>query len=139
MHSDKDCIYEDARNCAVGGNESFFKIYRQCKYLRENGYPEHNGLYENNLIFRKHNDQLVIGLCEKWWAEYHKFCNRDQLTLCYVFWKNNFQPSLLLPKEENTWNKTHFNRVLHDYSFMYHVKRRVRHILGTFLFKIYPF
>ena len=138
-HPDKDCIYTDARNCACGGNESFWAIYNQCKFLKGEGYPEKNGLYENNLIFRNHNDKQIEDICVQWWDIYMKFSKRDQLSLCYILWKNGFKPEILLPDNINTWDKKHFNRVLHEFTFMYHVKRRLKHIINSILFNVFKF
>ena len=138
-HPDKNCIYEDARSCACGGNESFFKIYSQCLYLKSSKYPDNNGLYENNVIFRRHNCIDVINISEQWWSLYLRYSKRDQLSLCYVFWRNSFTPSLLFPPHINTWDKSHFRRLPHKYSFMYRVKRRFRHVINSVLFRIIKF
>lgn len=138
-HPDKNCIYVDARSCACGGNEGFFAIYNQCKFLRSEGYPDGNGLFENNIIFRDHNSKIIVKIDEQWWSIYLKYSKRDQLCLCYVFWKFSFVPTLLFPENVNTWNKEHFNRVTHIYSFRYRIKRRLRHYINLILFKVFKF
>lgn len=55
-HPDLDCIYDDALLCMQLGNESYHKLKRQVDFLKREGYPAHNGLYENNVMLRQHNN-----------------------------------------------------------------------------------
>ena len=62
-------------------------VYNNYKSL---GFPEHYGLYEANVIIRKHNNKSVIDLMEYWWSEILNNSHRDQLSLNYVIWKYDF-------------------------------------------------
>ena len=59
--------------------------------LRKSRYPEKNGLYENNLIIRKHNDPALIALILEWWDMLSRYSKRDQLSLVYLLWKHKIQ------------------------------------------------
>lgn len=49
-HPIYNCIYADAFKCIWDGRDSYSMIKKQVKYLKSQGYPFGNGLYENNLI-----------------------------------------------------------------------------------------
>ncbi len=57
-------------------------------FLEQEGFPRDFGLSENNLIYRRHHDALVIKLMSDWWNVYSSGPSRDQASLSYVFWKN---------------------------------------------------
>ncbi len=50
-----------------------------------------NGLTATGIIFRKNNDQQLIKVMEDWWEEIQNNSRRDQLSFCYVCWKNHFE------------------------------------------------
>lgn len=104
LHPRFDCIYDDAIKCIWDGRDSYFAIKKQISFLYSQKYPSHNGLYENNLILRKHNEELIIKISEEWWQLYNSFSKRDQLSLCYVLWKNDYIPDLLFPMGVSTRN-----------------------------------
>ena len=58
------------------------------KYKREN-FPDNNGLSENCLIIRKHNELRCINFMNKWFNEIKRNSHRDQLSFNYILWKNN--------------------------------------------------
>lgn len=88
-HPVRDCIYEEADSCIKEGRDSKNLITRQVEFVKQNGFPEKNGLYENNIILRMHKEKEIISLSKKWWDMYLKYSKRDQLSLAYLLWKNN--------------------------------------------------
>ncbi len=105
-HHFRDCIYDEIKVC-IGGNKDDVKLLLKLySFLKKEGYPRHNGLYENNVIFRRHNNYLVIKASELWWKMYNQFARRDQLSLCYVYWKIGIKCSYFFPKGINTRNST---------------------------------
>lgn len=114
LHPKLDCIYDDAIQCILGGRDGYFAIRRQVKFLHAQNYPSHNGLYENNLILRKHNEEVIRKISDDWWKLYTLYSKRDQLSLCYVLWKYGFSPDLLFPKGKSTRNSTCINYVGHN-------------------------
>ena len=103
-HLGRDCVYDEIIRCYQDRRLGFAAAKRQWNHLKEEGYPRHFGLYENNLIFRRHTDSLVMSLSEEWWQEYLAFSSRDQLSLMPVYWRNSFRPNLLLGADFNTRN-----------------------------------
>ena len=56
---------------------------------RDEGFPRQFGLYETNVVLRKHNEPLVGKVDVDWWREIDSGSRRDQLSLTYVLWKDN--------------------------------------------------
>lgn len=122
IHPDRDCLYKEAKECVRLGRDTYFNIRKQIRFLKAEGFPANYGLYENNLIFRMHNDEKIIKISEDWWNQFCTFSRRDQLCLCYVFWKNQFKPDLFLPKGVSTHNYSCVERLSHSVPSM---KKRI--------------
>lgn len=88
-----DCIYTEIKSVREKNFDSEENIKKIESFLKENNFPEHYGLNENNLIYRVHNDSKIIKIMEEWWAFIRDFTKRDQLSLVYVLWKNSIKPS----------------------------------------------
>ena len=104
-----DCIYEHAFVVLSNGLDTEQSVFLWCHKLRKEGYPKNNGLFENNIIFRRNN-----GVCRQvddmWWNMYCNYSRRDQLSLFYVFWKHpSLQYGLFLPEGERAINSELFN------------------------------
>lgn len=97
-HFLRNCIYQEAQACIREGRERKSIIQQQIEYLKTNNFPKDQGLFENNIILRKHNNKEIISLGEEWWNLYLQFSKRDQLSLVYLFWKNNITCHELLPE-----------------------------------------
>ena len=62
------------------------QLEKQLAYFRQQGFPENYGMFENNLLYRKHNLPEVQNMMEHWWKWVSEYCRRDQASLAYVFW-----------------------------------------------------
>lgn len=87
-HFARDCMYEEAKECVVLGKTKYGETKKQMKSYREEGFLEKFGLGENNILFRKHNNEKVVKIMTDWWDELNTKTKRDQLSLAYVLWKN---------------------------------------------------
>ena len=112
-HPTRDCIYQELEQCLNVRKVTPWQYIQHRELYRKSGLPHHWGLYENNVILRKHNDAKVINISELWWTEYSKISNRDQLSLMLVYWKQQFRPEILLEEGENTRNSTVIGCVHH--------------------------
>lgn len=86
-HSGRDCLYEEARMCIEMGKDKPETIEAECAYMKEQGFPEHYGLYETNLMYRNLNDLTLPKIMETWWQMVRDFSRRDQLSQMYAVWK----------------------------------------------------
>ncbi|MDF6865547.1 DUF616 domain-containing protein, partial [Escherichia coli] len=111
-HTERNCIYEEANTCLELGKGNSEKIKEQIEFYKHSDYPENNGLFENNVIFRKHNTQAIIKLMEEWHDAISIFSARDQLSLCFLMWKNSIccKEFSWGPKKSNRFFKIRFHR-----------------------------
>lgn len=87
IHFKNDCVYKEINSVKRSKKAKKAQLNKIKKLLKENLFPKHYGLTENNIIYRKHNDALIISVMEQWW-ELLKVVPRDQLSLSYVLWKH---------------------------------------------------
>lgn len=137
-HPYRDCIYDEIYICLKEGRVSSYDSLKQFIHLRKNKYPIHNGLYENNIILRRHNDPLIKNIDNDWAHEYLNYSKRDQFSLCYILWRYNFNPDLLLPVGSNSRNVSfieyhqHKNRISNKHKWEY----RISKYLGSRIYSI---
>jgi len=65
-------------------------IKKQVNKYKQEGFPSQIGLVSTGVVLRQHNLSNVKKLGEDWWIEMKYGSKRDQLSLNYVAWKNNF-------------------------------------------------
>lgn len=83
-HPQRDCIYEEAKACK--GLDNQYRIDSQIEYYKREGYPEHNGLIESQVIVAKLTPE-VANFFKLWgWLNTH-FSQRDQLSANFAMWK----------------------------------------------------
>jgi len=73
FHNQRDCIYDEAIMIKYAKKADMSIVNQQLNIYRNEGFPIHNGLYENTIMIRNHNSQLMCKLMDKWWDEYLKF------------------------------------------------------------------
>ena len=114
-HPFRDCIYDEAYAVSYlfGGFEHDYISMKWCSYLMRNGYAQHNGLFETNILFRKCSD-VVSRANEEWWNCICKYSKRDQLSCNYVVGKFNLKTDYFLPKSEHARNTTLVKYIYHN-------------------------
>lgn len=112
-HPSRDCVYEEAKKCRDMKYISWGKLFRIWAFLFLHRFPRHAGLMENNLIFRRHNDQDIIAFDEFWWSMVVDFCRRDQISHGYCMRKFGIRADWLLGRGQNTRNNPGFEYRLH--------------------------
>ena len=71
----------------------------QINKIKNDGFPEHYGLSENNILIRKHKDPTIIKFMKKWWKMVKKGSKRDQLSFIYISWKYNFKNFIFIDRK----------------------------------------
>lgn len=89
IHPQRKCLYKEAEECKKFKLEDENVINNQIEIIRKSNFPENYGLYEANILYRKHNEEKIIKLDEEWWEFVSKQAKRDQLSLTYICWRNN--------------------------------------------------
>lgn len=89
-HPHRDCIYQELEACLELNKDDPEIMNNQIERYRKEGFPEHFGLIETNVLIRKHADADVKELMTLWWREIKEHSKRDQLSFTYVTWQENF-------------------------------------------------
>jgi len=113
VHLNRDCIYDEGLQVGIYNREDFSSIIPQMLFLKKEGYPRHYGLSETNCVYRNHHINKVNKLNEEWWNMICRFSRRDQLSFCYVLWKNGIESPYLLGDKHNSRNHPYFKYSLH--------------------------
>lgn len=124
QHPYRDCLYDEAY--VIYGLDTEKNIFRWCHRLRQENYPRHRGMFENNVIFRMHNEQ-TRKVDDMWWGLYEEYTRRDQLTLMYVLWKlDGIKTDFLLPPGESSWHSDTLHISMHKKAAWQHGRRGVK-------------
>lgn len=86
-HPHNKCVYKEAKDIVALGKERLQNVNRQISQYRSEGFPENYGLFETNVLVRRHNDKECIQLMNEWWNQMSIYTKRDQLSLTYCLWK----------------------------------------------------
>lgn len=109
FHSTRDCLYKEAEVEAALGKAEPSVIKAELEQYRKEGYPEHYGLVETNMIIRRHNDK-VRDFNNLWAGQVNRYAQRDQKTFCYTAWKTGLPIKYL---SENIREHPYFDYVSH--------------------------
>lgn len=106
-HFGRDCIYEEALASAGKYPDEKIQneIYNHAEYYQKLGYPEHNGLWECNMLIRRNNKRMR-DFNNAWWAEICRHSNRDQLSFPYIL--NKFPKVKIKTLESDVRNHPYF-------------------------------
>ena len=94
-HPDRNSINSEIDAVIVARKDTKEKALFLRERYKNISYPDNNGLSENNIIIRKHNNKSCIKLMENWWEEIRKYSHRDQLSLSYIIWKTGIKVKYL--------------------------------------------
>lgn len=144
-HWGRDCAYDEAAGIANKVKEPLFSLAKTVRFLRKERFPKHYGLYENNVILRKHNNQKIVDFDNLWWDLFCKYAKRDQLCHPYCYKKFGLDFDYLLPKEYCARNHPYFTYVKHQITpveqkgidkIVYDIKRKTNVLILKLLSKI---
>lgn len=112
-HPERNDVYEESERILTGGRESAARLRRTVRFLQKEGFPRHLGLFENNVILRRHNDPQVRRFDEFWMGMLVNYSQRDQMSQTYCLWKTGLPYEYLLPEGFSTRNHPAFKYVPH--------------------------
>lgn len=110
-HRSRDCIVDEVVSVKHLKKLNGDGMDRQVQDYLKDGYPRHNGLFENSILVRDNKNESVLELMREWWNEYNKYPTRDQLSLPYVIWKTKFDTNKILILGNDVEMNPRFNRV----------------------------
>lgn len=109
-HPERDCVYDELRYCYLKDKIGTRAALRHHRLLEERRMPRHAGLYETNVLLRRHGDPAVVALDNAWWEAFNACCNRDQLSFTPVL---SLAPFLLFGPRGNARNVPYVRYSLH--------------------------
>lgn len=113
-HPQRDCVYEELRYCYLKDKISTKAAFSQWKKLKGMDMPAHAGLYETNVVLRRHNLPEVAALDQLWWELLlDSGGTRDQLALTPALYRLGMEPALLLGPGLNARNVPYIRYTLH--------------------------
>jgi hypothetical protein len=121
QHPFRDCVRAEGSACALAGHAWLWAFVRQLRAYAHEGLPAPSGLYECNILFRRHNSPEVVSLMEKWWIAFLHGVRRDQLSLPYLLWKSGTSVQQL--------GQSHIRQ--HNPAFGFALRHRARVRWGT--------
>lgn len=84
------------------------------KFYKNEKMPKNFGMYECNVIVRKHNLNNCVSIMEEWWKYFKDSpVKRDQLYFTYVLWKNNYNFNDVFSYGDSVDNNYFFIRRIH--------------------------
>lgn len=89
-HFTRDCVYEEAKTCISLSKDKAEIIEKQMDGYKREGYPLKHGLIDSACLVRRHDDRILQQVMDCWWKEIKEKSRRDQLSIGYACWKNNF-------------------------------------------------
>lgn len=87
-HPHRKCLYQEYPEAKLRITDQNQKILidKQVTDYRREGMPEGFGLAECGMIIRR-NNSIVEEFNNRWWTEITAYCQRDQMSFPYVWWK----------------------------------------------------
>lgn len=111
----RDSIFEEADYCLKRGKDFKNDIFEQIEMYNEKGFKGENGLLDNNILFRKHNE--LIDLHELWWRHVKNYSRLDQISLMYCLWKMSLPTYYLFEEGFDISKSTSFQVRSHPVPF----------------------
>lgn len=91
-HPRRNCLYDEGELMIKIGKASLEDIQPQLDHYSKFGMPKRFGLWECGMLFRYHNEPVIINAMEEWWNQLNKFKQyNDQISFAYVAWSMNLQ------------------------------------------------
>lgn len=97
-HYERECAYEEAEafiKYREGKDKETGMIREQMKQYEAEGYSKNNGLIDTACLVRLHHNKELQKVLISWWNEIKNRSRRDQLSVGYACWKNNFHYDLV--------------------------------------------
>ena len=135
VHPERDCAYDEALACLRGGKSSLRPMLRAVNFLRRRGLPRHAGLWENNVILRRHAEPSVVQADRLWWDLLVSVAPRDQILLPLCLRDAGLVPAPLFGRDFSARNTPLLSYLYHDrpedQSFMKKKIRGLRRFLSV--------
>ena len=90
-HFKNNCIYSEYKDVIDLNLDNQEIVKKELDFIAKEGMPANYGFGENNILYRKHNNQKIIEIMNEWWHMVLTYSKRDQLSFAYLLWKHNIK------------------------------------------------
>lgn len=106
-----ESVYTEAIRCIQGHLEHADPILEQIEKYWLEGMPNDFPTILCGVLIRQHNNPHCVKIMEDWWKEIISTgSRRDQISLPYVLWRNDYSISDIIPVVDNPYDLwDHFN------------------------------
>lgn len=114
-HFFRQNIYDEFEECIKISKDDVNLMKLQMKEMKNSGFDGnyyHQHFFENNIILRRHHSSECQKAMTDWWWWLENYSYRDQLSLTYVLWQNNFLVEYLFPKNIRQLNFVEFHNTI---------------------------
>lgn len=129
-------LYDELRNCYIQNKISFNDYLKEKEKCKAFDKLKYGVFYENSILLRKHNEEVVKEIDKEWWLLFIGNTKRDQLWLCPVLYKSQFYPDFLLREGESmrdcSWLAYHFHSNTDRNRFRRLFRRNIRRLVLLF-------
>lgn len=136
-HWARDCAYDEVAKCIDARVDSRIRLIKALAFLKKNHFPKHYGMYENNVIFRRHNAPEIMEFDTLWWQMFTDYTHRDQILHPYCMMKCGIDFDFLLPPPycaRNHWSLKYTDHVA-DRKLYWH--RNIFNKTANFFIKLF--
>ena len=115
LHADRDCAYEEAKACYLVRKGKKGSLKKQMRRYREEGFPQHYGLFEATVIAVDNENPCSRAILEAWWEEFLlSDSDRDQISFPYILWKMGYDAQDVGALGDNVFCNPKFRIFEHD-------------------------
>ena len=113
-HQFRDCIYDEVEVCKIKKKGNYKEMKKQIEKYKEEGFPKHFGMLEATIIVADLKSEIGKKFLNDWWKEFISTESfRDQISLQYVVWKNNYKISDFCTLGNNLYRNPKFRVNIH--------------------------
>ena len=113
-HQFRDCIYDEVEVCKIKKKGNYKEMKKQIEKYKEEGFPKHFGMLEATIIVADLKSEIGKKFLNDWWKEFISTESfRDQISLQYVVWKNNYKISDICTLGNNLYRNPKFRVNIH--------------------------
>ena len=90
-HQFRDCINDEIEVCKIKKKGNYNEMKKQVEKYMKDGFPTKFGMLEATIIVTDLKSKVAKKILNDWWIEFISTDSlRDQISLQYIVWKNNF-------------------------------------------------
>lgn len=91
----RTCTYEEEKAVLRYKKDVKHITSRQMKKYMRADFPKGYGMFQTNILYRRHNERDCINFCDLWLREVLSHSHRDQLSCMYILWRTGTKVNVI--------------------------------------------